>query len=403
MASRCVPSRSRRSRGVRRGVHKGELLAPGPAVLFIDLGFGPGKEKGGLDVLAAVQKVDADRKTISVIFTSYAAGDPQGNVDFWDDLVSTHGIDEAAAVVIGKAAASDGEKFEGELRRAFLNALSPSVLRWAKTVTEDALKTVTAKMKVEGDVLNAAVLKSSEKEGVHPTDTLFRLVDNELRAARENLAMKPPASAEFVELGRKLEALAAIAPKENTEKPLSARVKKLRYGELYRHSLSVAGSPPPIWLGDLWEITLADDSKVQYVSIAQPCAIILPGDGTRSQNWIVVAPIRKEKGSHPELVVELKYFDHAKHESRWVNLKRARVANVNVLDLVSLGWTEFEKANVAQLRLLAHVHASVSTRASKLAGWLEGALALEKPERHLAIFLDGDEPAAKLTLTSAAV
>jgi hypothetical protein len=156
-------------------------------------------------------------------------------------------------------------------------------------------------------------------------------------------------------------------------------------------------------MGDLWEVNFDESEKepvVQFVLIAQPCDIILRADdGGRSQGWAILVPLRKEQGKHPETTVELKYFDEAKCDNRWAYLKRARVANANVLDLVAIAGPVIKKAEIAQLRTRPHVHASVEKRTAYLADWLEQSADSTSAATSLALF-SGPGPIAKLSNTA---
>ena len=331
---------------------------------------------------------------------------PQEAADFWDRLVDESQVDSSAAVVISKKSTEDVGRFEAELRRALLNALSPEFLKWATTVAQQALVQALSGLKIEGDVLNAVVLQSSEKEGIHPTETLFRLIDGEFRGARERLAISEPARSSFGAIKTKLERLATLTPTDESSPPLTARVRQLRRTDLYRTQVDIGGWPTPIRLGDLWQVTLEKDSNdvvEQFVLVAQPCDIILRSeDGTRSQEWALLIPIKKEKVRHPETIVELKYFDKVKFESFWIYLKKARVANANILDLVAIAGQKVDKTKIAELQTLPHVHTSVAKRAAHLAVWLTQELASPSGASSLALFL-GPGPAAKLSVAEGAV
>jgi len=374
------------------------LLAQGPSILFLDLSFGEGDPRGGIRLLKDVLTADQGRKTICVIFTQQAGVE---SADYWAELAAAEGIDPGRAVAISKGAIKSAASFEAELRRAFLNGLAPELVKWATDIAKEALERTTANIRFEGDVLNAIVLRSSEKEGVQPMDTLFRLIDEEFRQERDRMAVKDGAREAFGHFKTKLEALARIAPKDQLDPPLSSRVRNLMRNHLYRKEVGTAEWPPPIWMGDLWEVSFDDGANEPFVLIAQPCDIILRAkDGCRSQEWAVLVPLKRNAGKHPETVVELKYFDDGDYHSRWASLKRARVANVNVLDIVALFGPVIQKSEVAQLRARAHVYASVALRITHLAKWLEEV----PPEsiaaaQKLALFAEPG-PVAKLSNSS---
>lgn len=374
---------------------KSALLGAGPSLLFLDLNLGQGDEEGGVRLLQTVLNEDKDRKTVCVILTSQDGADTP---DFWSKLAERTGLDPASAVVITKASTESIEVFERELRRALLNSMSPGLMKWAWDVAKQALTSAISSAKLEGDVLHAVVLQSSEKEGIHPTETLFRLLDEEFRQARERLALAKEGHEGFEVFKKRLEALAKIAPNEAKAEPaLTSRARKLMRSHLYRAPNILPEWPSPMWLGDIWEVALQDETTEQFVAIGQPCDIILRTEGDRAQEWVLLAPLKKDKGKHADQVVELKYFDETKYDSRFVYLKWARISNVNVLDLVALVGPTVKRAEIALLKARAHVHNSVKNRTAILLNWLEALPADATSALPLALFSTG--VAAKLTNT----
>jgi len=381
------------------------LVDKGPSILFVDVSLGEGQEEGGLRLLADVRRVDAERKAICAFLTNRPEAEAGGQAaaDYLDSLVQQSKVDPGAAVVISKRAAQDVLQFEPELRKALLNGLSPDLRNWAKGVSEKALNDSLAAFRIEGDVLNAVVLQSSEREGVHPAETLFRLVDNGFRDARDRLAVSAPELAKFDALASKLEALGRLTPSTEPDAPLTSRVKALRNRELYRDR-GAMGWPTPISLGDLWEVTLVAESKEavqRFVLLAQPCDIILrPTNGKRTQEWVLLAPINRS--GNFETTVELPYFAPPGFESCRVDLKKAAVASVNVLDLVALVGPKVDKDTVARLLMLPHVHASVAKRAAHLGIWLQQALTRIPDTSALSLF-PGAGLMAKLSIANGTI
>jgi len=381
------------------------VLDQGPSLLFVDVSLGGANEEGGLTLLRKVRTLDTESKTICVLLTNRpeAEAGPQSATDYWDNLVKDKKVDSGAAVVISKKATRDVLEFEAELRRAFLNGISPDLLQWGSRVAARALEIALLGIRIEGDVLNEVVLASSEREGVHPTETLFRLIDHRFRDERDRLAVSQDELAKFGSFKSKLEALAKLTPPREAVTPLAVRVKQLRSAELYRTRM-MSDWPTSVSLGDLWNVTLAEGSKErveQFVLIAPQCDIVLRADGKRSQEWVLLAPIVERNDGHPETTVELKYFN-SEFESCRVNLKKARVANVNVLDLVAIAGARIDKATIARLHDLPHVHASVGKRAELLASWLDQVLKPPPDTSSLALF-QGPGPGSKLTITADSV
>jgi len=381
------------------------VLRQGPSIVFVDVSLGDGNEEGGLRLLEKVRRLDTDGKAICAFLTNRpeAEAGPQSAADYLDSLVKDSKVGPGAAVAISKTSIRDILHFEPELRRAFLNGLCPELRSWAKAVAESALNEALSGFKIEGDVLNYVVLQSSEREGVHPTETLFRLIDYPFREARDRLAVSGTDLAKFASLKSKLEALAKLTPAGEANAPLTFRVKQLRHTELYR-ARPATQWPRPISLGDLWEVTLVEDSREwaqTFVLIAQPCDIVLrPTNGKRSQEWALLVPIKKE--GHTETTVELQCFDRAEFESRRADLKKARVTNVNVLDLVAVIGEKANRATISQLQTLRHVHRSVAERARHLAVWLEQALDSLPDRSSLALF-SSPGPVAKLSIVDGTV
>lgn len=382
------------------------VLDKGPSLLFVDVSLGEGQEEGGLRLLKEVRRVDAEGRAICALLTNRHEAEAGGQTaaDYLDSLVQDSKVDAGAAVVISKKAAQDVLQFEPELRKALLNGLAPEVGSWARQIAAKALNDSLEAFRIEGDVLNKVVLESSEKEGVHPTETLFRLIDGGFRDARSRLALSEAQLAKFGTLTGKLEALARLTPSTETEPALTLRVRSLRNLELYRDR-GAMGWPAPISLGDIWEATLVEDSGVdavqKFVLIAQPCDIILRTDGTRSQEWVLLAPIKQGKGRSAETTVDLPYFEPPDFKDCHADLKRACVANVNVLDLVALVGSKADKETVALLEEFPHVHASVRQRAAHLARWLQRALSAIPDVSGLSLFSAAGRTAKRTVATGA--
>jgi hypothetical protein len=378
------------------------ILDAGPSVLFVDLVLGEDMQEGGVELLKEVFKQDSDRKTVCVVLTRQPGSE---SPDYWGRLAEKYGLDPGAAVAISKGSMENVASFESELRRALLNAMSPGLMDWAWGIAKEALAKAISDTKIEGDVLNAVVLQSSQKEGIQPTDTLFRLIDEEYRRERDSLALAPTSRKGFAVFKTKLEALAKISSKDDGDPPLSLRVQRLMQRHLYRRQVDTPEWASPIWLGDLWEATLirsttegAEEWNEHYVLIAQPCDIILRSkDGARSQEWAILIPI-KENGTEQETMVRLKYFGESKCDAYWAHLRKARVANVNVLDMVALAGPAVKMAELSSLRQRSHVQPSVEKRTLYLADWLERTVASAAPSLALALF-PGPGPVAKLTIS----
>lgn len=379
---------------------KNSLLKKGPSILFLDLSFGDTDQTGGLRLLKEVLKADSAHQTVCVVFTHRPGAD---SVDYWADLAAQEGIEPDAAVVISKQASRSVEVFESELRRALLNWLAPELLKWAKEIAGKALADAIATTKIEGDVLNAVVLQSSEKEGVDPTETLFRIIDGESRRERDRAVSTKEARQGFSDLKKKLEALAKIVPAGTAGSPVSLSAKKLMRSHLYRSEVMAAEWPAPMWLGDLWEVTLEGETSEKFALVAQPCDIVLRSEsGQRSQEWAILVPLKTEKGN-AETTVLLPYFDEGSCKDRWADLKRARVANANVLDVIAMFGRRIEKSTLAQLRTRSHVHSSIAKRIHQLVDWLEGIPNDSAVSAQALALFGGPGAAAKLSNTSEAI
>jgi hypothetical protein len=406
------------------------LIASGPALLLIDLDLGKDDKEGGLRILKLVRAADKGKVLMCVILTQSGGEDPKDATALWDEL-ENKGAESGSAVVISKKSLGKSEQFEGELRRALLNGLCPELGKWVSDVVNKALGECLKKFRIEGDVLNAIVLQSSANEGVHPTETLFRLVDMEFRSLRQNVAFEAAHRAEFETIKKKLEALAKLSAKvegEGGDEPLTNRVRKLRKKEMYREE-GADSWRAAIGLGDLWEITLiketpkaegeppdVSEETMVFVLVAQPCDIILRNNGRRSQDWVFLIPVslpdeaEKAKKSAEaaggidnaaETQVELKYFGRT-FENYRVLLKKARIASANVLDLISVAGSTVEAGKIVELKAFPHVHASVAKRMKTIGLWLEKALASANPDRSISLFLDHG-PSAKCEVTKDAV
>lgn len=380
---------------------KGTLLGGGPSLLFLDLSLSDQVADGGVKLLQQVLQHDDARKTVCVILTAQAGAEEP---DFWDKLAEKHGVDPSRAVVISKKATHALPSFERDLRRALLNSITPGLVSWASEIATEALRLAVERSKgLEGDVINAVVLRSSENEGVDPTETLFRLVDEEVRRERDALVDAKPARERFSKHKAKLAALAKIAPDDVGEPALPLRAKKLMRRHLYR---APAGEwPTPIWLGDLWDVTLAGEKErtERYVLVAQPCDLMIrTKDGKRSQDgWVVLVPVLPN-GQTQETMVQFPYFDEGSLKEHWAHFKKARIASADVLDAVALAGAAIQATDLSKLKQSDHVQPAVRKRLDLLGDWLDAGMRSAAPALTFALFA-GPGPVAKVTASAQGV
>ncbi len=387
------------------------LAQSGPALLFIDLSFDD--DEGGIGILKQVFQGPAEARPTCAILTNKVQSNPSEELAKWDALVEKHGLEPSAGLVISKEKIAEPDVLGNALRRAFVNSLAPNMLKWGLAVAQAAFTKVFNSFKIDGDVLDAVVLRSSEREGIHPTETLFRLIDAEFRHERENTSLSEPALTEFREVQAKLAALAGLRSGQSTDdKEVKVAVKKWRRDELYRRRLEIAGSAPASWLGDIWEVDLPGKDKAGndvittgvFTLIAQPCDIILRSDGSRSQEWALLAPVsaKEPPSAQREVFVELPYFDAETYKSHWLSLKRARLADTRILDAVAVAGSGIVRADIPQLMSFPHVHASVAARMKIIGDWMGVALSSPSALDRLALFLD-DGPAARISISDTEV
>jgi hypothetical protein len=378
--------------------------ANGPVLLFVDLDFGEEGRRGGVDILKKLPGMDLQHPPVCVVLTNNADATRESELALWEQLVAECGLRQSAAVVISKKILGDPSSAVRELRRAFLNFLTPQILSWATKVSQAALSATEAKLRnIDGDVLDAIMLRSSREEGVLPSETLFRLIGVEYEIVRADVTTQSQWKDSFNALAEKLTALGKI--QDQGQPTLSKRVKELRHQELYRRSLSLGQDELPISLGDLWEVELEDGSKHTFVLLGQPCDLVLRKNGKRAATWTILvefsptAPVQTQR----DAAFELPCFDSNTYQSHWVNLKKARPADPDVLDAVALFGGKLEFSKLQDKVAKGHIHHSVATRAKLLAENYKAAANREAfADERLRVFV-GPGERAKLLRTEAEV
>lgn len=347
-------------------------LSGADCLLFVDLDFGGrGSSEGGAELLAGIQnglKGQRAHGPVGVILTNHAGPEGQGSEEgLWQALIQKHGLSPNLGVVVGKARLKDPEAFVKRLRIALMNNLARGLGIWSRMLAEEAANRASADLgELDGEIVEAAVLRSSEREGVLPVETLLRLFDRFILDRRFALAMDEHGG-EFRRHSERLAALARLAEPE-AKTSLPRRLQRLRHRELYRTDLGNLSTALPPWLGDIFEVSReGGDVLDHYVLVEQPCDLALRPSGTRAARTCVLLPIEasdhtttryknrlKKHNSFSEQDIEdlakdvqrnvptchrLEYFDpkqDGEYAPAWARFKKARIAELAVLDLVAL-------------------------------------------------------------------
>lgn len=288
-------------------------------------------------------------------------------------IVQEASLDPRRLVVISKRNLDyeELERFAGRLRTTLL---APTLANLTSEVTsqlDDQQKAATSQIAtIPPEEMERMVIRSSEREGDWPPDTLVRLLGAIQRAkVRERLRTAPRVQ----ELTRRLQSIAAIAtPAEaaatsaqstSTQAsathldsyPLAANILRK---ELYDDAEQVNSLHLPIELGDLIECP----SKNQvWVVLAQPCDLMVRNGGRRAPELthVILGKISDPTTDRKDLFseFELPYYDPDHQTAKVVRLSRIAYVRTVVLDACVLnenGEARLDLRQTPPARLLPH-------------------------------------------------
>lgn len=288
-----------------------------------------GDSEGGIKIIASLLARNDSESLICGLLTHTVT--PETQPQQWDALSRTHGIPRDRFVVIPKLHLSRAPiLFAQTLKFA---ALSPDftelkrktkeIIAMAATAAADRVETVSIYD------LDHIVFQVSADEGLWEPDMLFRLHAMFHRLESRQLAH---AGGALEAIAAKLRTVSEI-PTRCDLLPTPGSAWALQREELYELDNHINKNHLPLELGDIFERVGADSVK-KYILLAQPCDLMVRGDGKRHPEphrvpLAEVVPAEKT----PFYSEEMPYFDVSPLKKWFVKLKTVYFVRGCLLDL----------------------------------------------------------------------
>lgn len=301
-----------------------------------------GGDSEGIKIIASLLARDDTESLICGLLTHTVT--PETQPQQWIDLSNTHGIPKDRFVVIPKLHLSKAPiLFAQTLKFA---ALSPDFTE-LKRKTKEIIATaaMVAANRVE-DVsiydLDHIVFQVSAGEGLWEPDMLFRLHSMFHRRESRRLAHADEA---LESIAANLRAVSGI-PTDSIKLPPPPSSWALQREELYDHHEYINENHLPIELGDIFE-RVGTSSTKRYILLAQPCDLMVRGDGKRHPEMHRV-PLAEvvSANKRPSFSDELPYFGESSSVKWFVKLKMVHFVRTCILDMCV-----FNKDGIAKLIL----------------------------------------------------
>ncbi|MBM4029219.1 MAG: hypothetical protein FJ280_28045 [Planctomycetes bacterium] len=293
---------------------------------FSDAG---GDSEGGIKIIASLLARNDTESLICGLLTHTVT--PETQPQQWVELSNIHGIPRDRFVVIPKLHLSKAPILFAQTLK--LAALSPDFTELKRKTKEiiAAAATIAADRveKVSIYDLDHIVFQISADEGFWEPDMLFRLHAMFHRLESRRLAHD----------GGALEAIAAKMrrvsgiPTRCDLLPTPGSAWALQREELYELDDHINKNHLPVELGDIFERVGADSVK-KYILLAQPCDLMVRGDGKRHPELhrvplAEVVPADKT----PHYSEEMPYLDTSPARKWFVKLKSVHFVRGCLLDL----------------------------------------------------------------------
>jgi hypothetical protein len=308
-----------------------------------DFSIKGGDPEGGIKIIASLLARNDTERLICGLLTHTVK--PETQPESWVELSRTHHIPKDRFVVIPKLYLSqDPILFAQTLKFA---ALSPDFDELKRKTKEIIAKAATAAAEQVDEVniydLDHIVFQVSADEGLWEPDMLFRLHALFHRLESRRLAHE---GGILETIAAKLRAVSGIPMNGHLFSPPSS-AWALQRKELYEFDDHINKNHLPLELGDIFERVGATSAK-QYILLAQPCDLMVRGDGKRYpelRRLPLAEVVCTEKA--PQYSEEMPYFDESPTKRWYVNLKQIYFVRFYILDLCVFNQDGIAKLNLA--------------------------------------------------------
>jgi hypothetical protein len=291
-----------------------------------------GDTEGGIKIIVSLLSRDDTEGLICGLLTHTVT--PETQPKQWMELSRSHSIPRDRFVVIPKLHLSQSPViFAQILKFAALSADFDELKRRTKEIIADAASVAADKVdEVSIYDLEHIVFQVPAEEGLWEPDMLFRLHSLFHRLESRRLAHEGGA---LETIAAKLRAVSGIPMRHDQFHPPSTAWALQRL-ELYESDDHINRNHLPLEVGDIFERVGASSTK-QYILLAQPCDLMVRGDGKRSPELhrVPLAEVVCKKEA-PRYSEELPYFSASPTEKWYVKLKFVHFVRLCILDLCVL-------------------------------------------------------------------
>lgn len=305
-----------------------------------------GDSEGGIKIIASLLARNDTEGLICGLLTHTVT--PETQPQQWMDLSRTHGIPRDRFVVIPKLHLSKAPiLFAQTLKFAALSPDFDKLKRKTKEIIAEAAD-VAARRVDEVSIydLEHIVFQVSAEEGLWEPDMLFRLHAMFHRTESRRLAHD---GAALESIAANLRSVSGI-PASDELMPAPASAWALQREELYELDEHINRNYLPLELGDIFE-RVGGTSAKKYILLAQPCDLMVRGDGKRHPDLhrVTLAEVVPAE-TNPNYSEEMPYFDPSPSNKWFVKLRAVHFVRVCVLDLCA-----FNQDGAARLKVDGNV------------------------------------------------
>ena len=294
-----------------------------------DFSTAGGDSEGGIKIIASLLTRNDTEGLICGLLTHTVT--PETQPQQWADLSNAHGIPRDRFVVIPKLHLSKAPiLFAQTLKFA---VLSPNFTELKRKTTDiiAAAATVAADRVENVSIydLDHIVFQVSADEGLWEPDMLFRLHTMFHRQESRRLAHDGDA---LEAIAAKLRSVSGIPTMRDLLPPPDS-AWALQREELYEFEEHINKNLLPLELGDIFERVGADSVK-KYILLAQPCDLMVRGDGKRHPELHRVPLAEVVPGDKaPYYSEEMPYFATSPAKKWFVKFKTVHFVRSSLLDL----------------------------------------------------------------------
>lgn len=311
---------------------KERLLENSRNTLFLfdqDLKITEGLKEDGIKI---IKEITQNREIISALFTQTVSKDRC--MQTREKLSKKHKIPKERFFVIPKEILpNDIPYFIYLLKMTILTGDFGKFKKEVNSILTGVVKTVKEEIDKLGiEDFDHIMFKAPGMEGQWEPDMFFRLYSHFQRKEYYNVAYADPDLQKIISKIRQVSNI----PAKSVSSSIPSRAWKIQHSELYEDSDYLNKNHLPIELGDIFEKTDSISSK-KYILLAQPCDLMIRGNGCRARKEnrfaLLEMKISSEKQYKTIFEEEIAYFGDSPEQKWFVKFKDVHFTRDYILDL----------------------------------------------------------------------